>query len=644
MCGICGVLNPKGITEEEQLAIERMKSTLTHRGPDGASTYLDPDGLIILGHTRLKIIDLSERAAQPMPNETGDVWVAYNGEIYNFLELRRALEQQGHCFKSASDTEVLVHLYEEKGERMLEDVNGMFAFALWDRARRRLLLVRDRLGVKPLVYTQLGDKLLFASELKALLQHPEMPREIDLHALLLYLTFNYIPAPYTIFNGIYKLEPAHYIVADATRNGDLKVETRRYWELQPKQDALLTDRDEIKEQLRRLLDDAVSIRLVADVPLGAFLSGGVDSSLVVGLMAMHQAKVKTFTVGYEDIPAYDERRYAKIIAQKYGTDHHKIILTSRDVQRLLWKVLNNIDEPFGDSSLIPYYVVSYATRQHATVALSGDGGDEVFGGYTKYKGEMWAQLLAKMPGKALLKAAVHSLPESRGSYILNRVRMAKRFLGGLDDDPVKRHFNWMILFNASQLQRLLSREILIALNDAISKDGRGFQLIKGLFSQADYLNDPINRALYTDVRFVLPYDMLMKADTASMLNSLEVRSPFVDYRVVEYGLLIPGRLKVGLLDGKKILKEAFADELPRATQRRPKGGFGIPIGEWFRGDLKPMLQEILSEKRLQRRGLFRPEIVQEMMELHFQRKRDYFWELWNLLVLEVWAENYLGGS
>lgn len=641
MCGICGILDPNGLTGKTALNIEKMKSVLAHRGPDGAGTYLDPDGLIALGHARLKIIDLSERATQPMSNETGEIWVAYNGEIYNFLALRRYLEQQAHQFKSESDTEVLVHLYEEKGERMLEDMNGMFAFALWDRKRRRLLLARDRLGVKPLVYTQLGDKLLFASELKALLQHQEVPREIDLQALLLYLTFNYIPAPYTIFKGIYKLEPAHYLLAKIASDGKLELESKRYWDLQSSLKAASVSHEEALVRLRELLEDAVRSRLIADVPLGAFLSGGVDSSLIVALMARHQAKVKTFTIGYEDVPLYDERKYARIIAEKYDTDHQEIIITSKQVQGLLQKVLDSLDEPFGDSSLIPYSVVSCVTRKHVTVALSGDGGDEVFGGYTKYKGEAWAQLLARMPGKSSLKAAANLLPTARGNYTLNRLRMAKRFIRGLDEDLPRRHFNWMNLFDKSQLEQLLNREVFATLNDESSGCDQGLQLVRDLFSQTTWSNDLTNRALYTDVNFVLPYDMLMKADAASMLNSLEIRSPFVDYRLVEYGFRIPGNLKVGLLDGKKILKEAFAEELPRSIQRRPKGGFGIPIGEWFRTDLKPLLEEVLSRERLQRRGLFNPEIVHKMMELHFQRRRDYFWELWNLLVFEVWAGNYL---
>ena len=641
MCGICGILDPNGLAEKTDAIIERMKKVLAHRGPDGAGTYCDPDRLIMLGHARLKIIDLSERATQPMSNETGEIWVAYNGEIYNFLALRRYLEQQGHQFKSESDTEVLVHLYEEKGERMLEDMNGMFAFALWDRKRRRLLLARDRLGVKPLVYTQLGDKLLFASELKALLQHQEVPREIDLQALLLYLTFNYIPAPYTIFKGIYKLEPAHYLLAKIASDGKLELESKRYWDLQSSLKAAPVSHEEALVGLRELLEDAVRSRLIADVPLGAFLSGGVDSSLIVALMARHQAKVKTFTIGYEDVPLYDERKYARIIAEKYDTDHQEIIITSKQVQGLLQEVLDSLDEPFGDSSLIPYSVISCVTRKHVTVALSGDGGDEVFGGYTKYKGEAWAQLLARMPGKSSLKAAANLLPTARGNYILNRLRMAKRFIRGLDEDLPRRHFNWMSLFDKSQLEQLLNREVLATLNDESSGCDQGLQLVRDLFSQTTWSNDLTNRALYTDVNFVLPYDMLMKADAASMLNSLEIRSPFVDYRLVEYGFRIPGNLKVGLLDGKKILKEAFAEELPRSIQQRPKGGFGIPIGEWFRTDLKPLLEEVLSRERLQRRGLFNPEVVHKMIELHLQRKRDYSWELWNLLVFEVWAGNYL---
>jgi len=643
MCGICGILSPERLGQDDKAIVERMKVALHHRGPDGAGTYRSPDGAVLLGHTRLKIIDLTERAAQPMSNETGQVWLVCNGEIYNYLELRAQLERRGHVFRSDSDSEVLLHLYEEKGEGMLADVNGEFAFGIWDCNRRRLMLARDRLGVKPLVYTMIGDRLLFASELGALLQHPEVRREINLQALVYYLTFNYIPDPYTILKSVVKLKPANYLIVEPSANSSLHVRPNEYWDCRADpQPHTRSDGEDIAE-VKELLEDALRIRLMSDVPLGVFLSGGVDSSLVVALMAKLQTRVKTFSIGYEDVPLYDERKYARIIAERYATEHEEIVLTSKEAQKLLWEVLNKIDEPFGDSSLVPSYLVSHAARKHVTVALSGDGGDEMFGGYSKYKGEVWAQILSGVPGKGLLRAVARHLPESRGSFVLNRVRMAKRFILGLDKDPPRRHFNWMRLFNTEGILRLLTDDILQEVRGDKPNEVEpvGLDFIRDLFRQAESY-DSINKALYTDIHFELPYDMFHKVDTASMLNSLEVRSPFLDYRLVERTLRIPGRFKVGLLNGKKILKQAYSNELPRAITHRPKAGFGIPIGEWFRGDLKPILVEVLSESRLRKRGLFNPEFVQTLMQLHFQRKGDYFWELWNLFVFEMWAENYLG--
>lgn len=643
MCGICGILSHSGLGQDDKAVLERMRETLLHRGPDGSGTYHDANNLVLLGHSRLKIIDLTERAAQPMSNETGQVWLVCNGEIYNHLELRARLEQQGHMFRSDSDTEVLLHLYEEKGEEMLADVNGEFAFGIWDSSCRRLMLARDRLGVKPLLYTMIGDRLLFASELRALLQHPEVRREINLQALVYYVTFNYIPDPYTILKSIVKLEPANYLIAELSTNSTLAVRKCEYWDCRADPQPHPHSDEETIAELRELLEDALRIRLMSDVPLGAFLSGGVDSSLVVALMAELQTKVRTFSIGYEDVPLYDERKYARIVANRYATEHEEIVLTAKEAQKLLGEVLNKIDEPFGDSSLVPSYLVAHAARKHVTVALSGDGGDEMFGGYSKYKGEVWAQILSGLPGKSLLRAVARHLPESRGSFILNRVRMAKRFVRGLDSDPPRRHFNWMRLFDTETIVQLLTGDVLgeIENEQLDEREPAGLEFIRYLFCQADGY-DPTNKALYTDIHFELPYDMFHKVDTASMLNSLEVRSPFLDYRLTERTLRIPGRAKVGLLDGKRILKQAYKDMLPREVTHRPKTGFGVPIGEWFRSDLKPMLLEVLSEKRLRKHGVFRPETVHRLMDLHFQRRRDYSWELWNLLVFAIWAENYLG--
>jgi asparagine synthase (glutamine-hydrolysing) len=604
--------------------------------------HIDERGVLALGHARLKIIDLSENARQPMSNESGTIWVSYNGEIYNFQQLRVGLEARGHQFRSNSDTEVIVHLYEEKGEKLVEDLNGMFAFAVWDERAQRLLLARDRLGVKPVVYCIDEDRLVFASEIRALLEDVSLPRELDMEALFLYLTFNYIPAPYTILRGIRKLEPGTLLVAEIEDDGHLRCETYRYWAPERVAERPIRDREEAKGCIRDLFADAVRIRMVADVPLGAFLSGGVDSSLVAALMAQQASRVRTFTVGYEDIPAYDERRYARLIAERFDTDHEEIVLTAKDVQQLIPDVLARLDEPFGDSSLIPSYVVSRAIRPHATVALSGDGGDEVFGGYTKYRGEVWAQKLARFPGWGAIRGLAKRLPESRGSSLLNKVRMAKRFVAGIDADPVARHVHWMTLVWPGTARSVLTPDALRAFDDA-TDDGASElprRLIGKLFSEAGAF-DPTNRALYADLRYVLPYDMLAKIDAASMFNSLEVRSPFVDYRLVELGLRIPGEMKVGLFDGKRILKDAFSDVLPKEILTRGKAGFGVPIGEWMRDGLRTMVREILSPERLRKRGVIRPEYAERLMKLHLERQRDCFWELWNLFVFEKWAEKYL---
>lgn len=629
MCGICGVLNPKGITEEEQLVIEKMKSTLTHRGPDGAGTYSDPDGLIILGHTRLKIIDLSERAAQPMPNETGDVWVTYNGEIYNFLELRSALEQQGHRFKSASDTEVLVHLYGEKGERMLEDINGMFAFALWDERHQRLMLARDRVGKKPLFYAEANGKFLFASEIQALLQVPWLPRNVDYQAIDQYLTYGYIPAPHTAFKVIKKLPPASYLTL---QNGKVKIE--RYWSLEylPK---LQISEEEACGRLLELLKEAVKLRMISDVPLGAFLSGGIDSSAIVALMSQLSDKpVKTFSIGFEEA-AYNELNFAQLIAQRFNTEHHEFIVRPKALE-ILPKLVRHYGEPYADSSAIPTFYVSSETRQHVTVALNGDGGDENFAGYERYYANKIATYYQKIPAivrRKVIEKGISFLPGL--ADVRSNIQRIKRFCQSAGMPVEKRYLSWIGLFDANSKRKLYSSEFLEKVDVTESE-----QWLGQFFNQNDAL-DIIDTTICADVHSYLPYDLLVKVDITSMANSLEARSPFLDPHVMEFAARLPSHYKLRRRTHKYILKKAMREILPKVILHRKKTGFGVPVDGWFRNELKPLLYDTILSPKALCRGYFNSEVLKQMVEEHVTGQKAHGHRLWALLMLEMWHREFI---
>ncbi|MBI1893824.1 MAG: asparagine synthase (glutamine-hydrolyzing) [Candidatus Rokubacteria bacterium] len=620
MCGIAGVLRQDGKPVGEQL-LRAMTSILAHRGPDGEGYLIRrPVGL---GHRRLAIIDLVS-GHQPMANEDGSVALVFNGEIYNFRELRRELEVHGHVFRTTSDSEVILRAYEAYGVECLGRLRGMFAFAIWDGRRRRLFLARDRVGIKPLVYAWDGRRLLFASELKAILQDPSVPRDLDWEALRDYLTFSYIPSPRTIFRGIRKLAPASYLVLDLDRG---EPEVRRYWDLQFLPDETRTEAEWV-EGLRWRLQDSVRSHLVSDVPIGAFLSGGMDSSTVVALMSQEVGEpVRTFSIGFDEAD-FDELRYARAVARRYGTDHYEFVVKPDALEampRLMWQ----FDEPFADSSAVPTYYVSKITREHVTVALSGDGGDENFAGYGRYLQALrWHERLDHPLGaiaRPLFRLAASLLaPGARG----------RGYLELLGSEPTERYFRMVTYQRTGTLRRLLTPDaqahvapiVTPALFRQLVREGRA----------SDYLAT----LQYLDVRTYLPEDILTKIDRTSMLVSLETRVPLLDHLLMEYVARMPSRLKLRNGAGKAVLKGVMAEDLPSEILGRRKMGFGVPIGTWFRRELAGYAREILVDRRTRQRGLINAHAVEALLEEHRTGKRERSSQIWLLLCLEEWARRW----
>jgi asparagine synthase (glutamine-hydrolysing) len=573
-----------------------------------------------------------------MSNEDETIWLVFNGEIYDFENLRQELEKKGHILKSHTDCETIIHLYEEEGIHGLKRLNGMFAFALWDIRQQRLFLARDRLGIKPLHYYWDGTTLLFASEIKAILCDPEVSRNIDQEALRLYLTLNFIPAPWTIFENIRKLSPGNYLLAE---RGKISIE--KYWDV-PSRDGLteessdpeFQDLTHQKEHLRSLLEESVKRRLISDVPLGAFLSGGLDSSIIVSLMARNSSKpVKTFSIGYKDLPSFDETSYAREVATFNQTEHHEFKLGYKDILEAFPKVLDNVDEPFADSSAVPTYIVSRETRNHVTVALSGDGGDELFAGYRMYLGEYWSKYYAKIPApiRSLIAPLVQALPDARDKPSLEMIRRVKKFLRGMSLEFPERFCGWREIFPFTMRQQLL-------------KDPEEDNFYLGLIRETAqnekgrFPGDPINLMLYMDLRGLLPGDMLTKVDRMSMANALEVRVPLLDYRFVEYAFQLGSQSKLKAWGGKYILLEAFKDYLPTALHKRPKWGFEMPIGAWLRKELRFLIDEYLSEASVKKQDFFHYEIIKGLINDHMSGRQDTSWQLWNLIVFQHWFKKY----
>jgi asparagine synthase (glutamine-hydrolysing) len=623
MCGIAGIVG----NEVDPSPINGMADALRHRGPDDSGLWCDR--YCVFGHRRLSIIDLSEAGRQPLSNEDGTVWIVFNGEIYNFQELREQLEGFGHKFRTHTDTEVIVHGYEQWGRDCVQHLRGMFAFAIWDQRQHRLFLARDRVGKKPLYYTQCGGEFLFASELQGLLAHPRVERNFDTDTIEAYLTWGYVPAPYTAFRGIKKLAPAHWLSVDVTPEG-LRLETQRYWQLQygPK---LTLSINEAAEALREKLTEAVRLRLISDVPLGAFLSGGIDSSIVVGLMAQLSSRpVKTFSIGFGE-EDFDELPHARRIAEKWGTDHAEFIVKS-DALSILPTLVQHFGEPYADSSAVPTFYVARLTRASVTVALNGDGGDESFAGYERYLAMQLANSWQRIAGSKRLMSSVGSLlPDSIDPK--NRVRRLKRFLSVASLPPGPRYRRWVSIVSDDVQTSLLEPEVL--------RQSPGDLLGSWMEQRLAQLPDPVDGAMAADVESYLPFDLLTKVDITSMANSLEARSPFLDHEVMEFAARLPSNFKLRTGESKYLLKKAFADLLPPENVQRRKMGFGVPVGRWFRTSLHSLMCDTLLSNRALQRGLVQPKKMRKFVDDHVEGRADHGMALWAFLMLELWQEQVL---
>jgi asparagine synthase (glutamine-hydrolysing) len=630
MCGITGWANLESTTPPHEGARELlhfMCERMVHRGPDSEGLYVTSGAA--LGMRRLAIIDLVT-GEQPVFNQDRSIVVVLNGEIYNYRELRRDLEKRGHSFRSASDTEVLPYLYEEYGDEMIRELNGMFAFALWDSKRRRLLIARDRFGEKPLYWGIFDKTLLFASEPKVLLAHPAVKPALNLQALREYLSFDYVPAPLSIYEGINKLPAAHKLVLE---NG--RVDVERYWRLSYKTAEPLPSENEAAEHLRELMTDAVRMRLVSDVPLGVLLSGGVDSSTVAALAvrSSHEA-VKTFSISFAEA-SFDESAYARGVAKFLGTDHHEERLSANLAANLVSEIGAWMDEPFSDPSLVPTYLLSRFTRKHVTVALGGDGGDELFAGYPMYSGLRWAEFYKRVPPlvrAGVVEPLIRLLPIKTKNLSFDYKAM--RFVTGAKYDPVARHHVWFGSFTPEEQDQLLTADALAASDGEIYAQARQFA------AECDS-DDLMTRMQSVDTRLYLAEDILTKVDRASMAVSLEVRAPFLDPHVAEFAASLPSNYKLRRHKTKYILKKAVRDLLPPFVTRRGKKGFGVPVAEWLKEKLRPLARDLLSPERVQRAGVFNPTYVARLQDEHERGVANHRKLLWTLLMFELWHESFV---
>ncbi len=667
--------------EHNKAILHSMCERIVHRGPDSEGLWLDDQ--VALGMRRLSIIDL-KTGDQPVFSEDKSVIVMMNGELYNYREARADLEKRGHKFTTQSDTEILPHLYQEYGDDLVDHLNGMYAFALWDTRKKKLLIARDRFGEKPLYYGVFDGKLLYASEPKALLAHPSVKAELDLNALRHYLSFDYVPAPMSIYKGIYKLPAAHLLTVE---NGDVK--TRRYWNLSwnksnthsspfheggvgfgsppvlggvaaasadgvvggqggslygsasnGKSNTLPTGRvsasfAESANELRDLLSDAVRMRLVSDVPLGIMLSGGIDSSTVAAFAVQHATeKVKTFSIGFEE-DSFDESKYARQVATHLNTEHYEEKLSAEKAGNLISEIGTWLDEPLSDGSLIPTYLLARFVRKHVTVALGGDGGDELFAGYPMYYAHKLAAKYSSIPAflrSGLIEPIVNNLPVS--THNMSFDYKAKRFIRGFKSDVLERHHSWFGSFAAGQHESLLTRDVLE------HTDADIYRGVREMVNASDAKN-VIEQMQYADINFYMAEDILTKVDRAAMAVSLETRAPFLDPRVGQFAASIPLEYKLKGKTGKYILKAAMKDLLPNNILHRPKKGFGIPIAEWLKSRLNPLVHDLLAPQRLKDQGLFNAEYVQKLIKEHEKGEASHHKELWTLLVFQLWWDNFL---
>lgn len=646
MCGIAGWINLKQSesNHDAEPVLHSMCERIVHRGPDSEGLWVDDR--VALGMRRLSIIDL-KTGDQPVFSEDKSVVVMMNGELYNYREVRKELEKDGFKFVTQTDTEILPHLYQKYGDAFLDHVNGMYAFSLWDSRKKKLIIARDRFGEKPLYYGIFDGKLVWASEPKAMLAHPSVKSELDLDALRHYVSFDYVPAPMSIYKGIRKLPAAHVLTVE---NGEVK--TRRYWDIswkkvvsgvigsngsspaktQRREDDSLSD---AADELKDLLSDAVRMRLVSDVPLGILLSGGIDSSTVAAFAVQHATeKVKTFSIGFEE-DSFDESKYARQVATHLGTEHYEDRLSAERAGDLISEIGKWLDEPMSDGSLIPTYLLARFVRKHVTVALGGDGGDELFAGYPMYYAHRIAAKYNAIPAfvrNGIIEPAVNALPVSTDNLSFDY--KAKRFVRASKYDDVTRHHSFFGSFSIDQHESLFSKDVLGETSGDI------YRGVRMLVDSAD-TDDVIERMQYADINYYLAEDILTKVDRAAMAVSLETRAPFLDPRIGQFAASIPVGYKLKGKSGKVILKEAVKDLLPSAILQRPKKGFGIPVAEWLKGRLNPLLHDMLASDRLKKQGLFDAIYVEKLIREHETGKASHHKELWTLLVFQLWWDNFL---
>ncbi len=623
MCGIAGYINSSRDCPADQEIVERMCQTILHRGPDDQGVYVD--GSVAIGMRRLSIIDVST-GHQPISNESQTIWVVLNGEIYNYRELAVWLKSRGHHIRTFSDTEVIVHLYEEFGEDCVHKLRGMFAFAVWDGPNSRLFIARDRLGVKPLFYAWDGKRLVFGSELKAVLAHPAVERQLDMEGILYYLRYSYIPEPLTAFKGISKLPPGHTLSMVGPT-----LHVRSYWDgAAPVVNgcgASMNEEDALAE-LEGHLQDSVRLRLVSDVPLGAFLSGGVDSSLVVALMARQMSRpVKTFSIGFAE-EAYNELPYARQVAEYLSTEHHELIVGPEGCD-LIERIVGHFDEPFGDPSAIPTYHLSRLASQHVTVALSGDGGDELFAGYERYRIDLSRSRFDTIPAAArnLLGLASDVLPT--GFF-------GKRFLHNVSLMARERYLDNISYFNQRHFLSLLTPQVY----DEVSKAGDADAIMEDHFKVV--VGRPwLSQLQYVDTKTYLPGDILTKVDRMSMAHSLEAREPLLDHVLVEFSVKLPPEMKLRNGVSKYILKQFAERVLPHDIVYRKKQGFGVPLEYWFKDGLREYVHDVLFDSRSRARGVFQPRAIDALVRRYEQGESELANAIWVLIVLETWFRLYM---
>ena len=627
MCGIAGFITKTNDRSDERVAkLDAMCRVITHRGPDEQGTAIE--GRAAMGMRRLSIIDLAT-GQQPIYNSDDTKLIVFNGEIYNYLELKKDLESRGHRFRTNSDTETIIHAYDEYGADCVNHLRGMFAFAIWDSREQSLFLARDRVGKKPLFYTVTADgTFVFGSELKVLLTHGGVTREIDHGALDSYLTFGYVPEELCIFRGVYKLEPGYFLIF---KNGEIR--TEKYWDFDYSQPSLDEPEDKIAGDLLEHLREAVEIRLISEVPLGAFLSGGVDSSAIVGLMsqAMDQP-VKTFSIGFNE-DSFSELKYARLAAEHFKTDHHEFIVTP-DLVNVVDDLVWHFDEPFADSSALPTYMVSKLAREHVTVVLSGDGGDELFAGYTRYVTDRKRSGLEHLPSsirKNLMRPLSKALPNNMPG---------KNYLFNISLDAAGRYIDSISHFNGPKKRALYSEAVRNKMNGSFALGEKLYREI--VASSAS--DDQVDNLLYLDSKTYLPGDILTKVDRMSMASSLEARSPLLDHKLIEYVTRIPSHLKLKGTETKYIFKKAIAALVPNEILHREKQGFGVPINEWINLQLKDRIREDLADRRTLERGYFDAKYIRLLLDEHSRGRRDHSHALWTLWMLELWHRKYIDRS